>query len=154
MQNSTINFSSDKKSSDFNQAKMKSLHPLAFRFRTYFIRNDESLQISAGRSLIEFEMQGSQSMLQIKAYFCNELIKGISAEIYKTAFIRIGRSKECEIAISKDLELSKIHCTILYDSLSKCWKIIDGNLTKRSSNGIWMLIDNQETLIKYNEAEI
>lgn len=151
-----INASWESKSSDVNQAIVKSLHPLAVKIETYLIRDSKAFLISVGTSLIKFHTRLEQfsQILEIKAYHKNVLIKELKIESTNLSLIRIGRSKDCEIAITKDLELSKIHCTIFFDNVCDCWKIIDGNMITKSSNGLWMMIIDQEIEIKCNETEL
>jgi len=53
--------------------------------------------------------------------------------------ITIGRDKDCKIVLDSNI-YSKIHCTI---SFNETWIIEDGNKGKRSTNGLWMLIESK-----------
>ena len=51
--------------------------------------------------------------------------------------IRIGRSETADVIV-KDISVSRIHCTLVYEN--KCWVLYDGNYKSsknKSTNGIW-----------------
>jgi len=56
--------------------------------------------------------------------------------------ITMGRDKDCKIVMDSNI-YSKIHCTIFFKESLKTWVIEDGNNGKRSTNGLWMLIENK-----------
>lgn len=49
----------------------------------------------------------------------------------------IGRDAKCNISFPGNKSYSKVHSTIFYDEDINSWKIIDGNLEKNSTNGVW-----------------
>lgn len=49
----------------------------------------------------------------------------------------IGRSRECDLSFSLNKAFSKVHCSFTFEN--NCWKLIDGNGIKPSTNGVWML---------------
>ena len=51
----------------------------------------------------------------------------------------IGRSSECDFSFPYDKSFSKVHCTLMYNKKDMQWNIFDGNLTKKSTNGIWLV---------------
>jgi len=60
----------------------------------------------------------------------------------KDSPITIGRDKNCKIVLDSNI-YSKIHCTLFFDENSNTWVIEDGNSGKKSTNGLWMLIENK-----------
>ena len=54
----------------------------------------------------------------------------------------IGRSQHCDIII-EDMMLSKIQCSIEYNSKTKKIYLCDGDDKKESTNGTWVFILNQ-----------
>jgi len=62
--------------------------------------------------------------------------------IYKftksTHKITIGRHKHNDIVIPEETTISKIQCTIIWDSDKEKWKILDGiDVNNPSTNGVW-----------------
>lgn len=55
-------------------------------------------------------------------------------------FIKIGRSKECDI-ILKGLSYSRIQTCLYYKEDENIWYIIDGYNGKKSMNGTWLYIN-------------
>jgi len=55
--------------------------------------------------------------------------------------VTIGRNKDCKIPFLGDKSFSRIHCSIVYDLLSKQWLVKDG-YDKPSTNGIWLYAKN------------
>ena len=55
-------------------------------------------------------------------------------------FIKIGRSKECDI-ILKGLAYSRIQTCLYYKEEENIWYIIDGFDGKKSMNGTWLFIN-------------
>ena len=49
----------------------------------------------------------------------------------------IGRGNDCDFAFTKNKNLSKVHCSFVYDIKEKCWNVFDGDMNKQSTNGIW-----------------
>lgn len=62
--------------------------------------------------------------------------KIIIIEKDKTSFT-IGRDIKCNLPFVEDKAFSKIHASIFYDYQLYEWKIIDGDMEKNSTNGIW-----------------
>ncbi len=56
-------------------------------------------------------------------------------------YINIGRNQNCDIII-EDMMLSKTQCHIEYNSVDKCFYLIDGDGRKESTNGTWVFILN------------
>ena len=49
----------------------------------------------------------------------------------------VGRDSDCDFAFTKNKNLSKVHCSFMYDIKEKCWNVFDGDMNKQSTNGIW-----------------
>lgn len=54
--------------------------------------------------------------------------------------IKVGRDSELLDICLKNEEVSNLHCTISFDKSKGTWVIKDGNGSKLSSNGTWVLI--------------
>ena len=68
--------------------------------------------------------------------------------------IFIGRCQNCDVMISNDDGVSRVQFTFLYDKSNNLFYIYDGFYSvqekkiKPSTNGIWLLINNNKILIK------
>ena len=60
------------------------------------------------------------------------------AQEYYLRNILIGRSKKCQVVIN-DWMISKHHASIFFTS-DKTWVLIDGSVTKNSTNGTWLYV--------------
>ena len=52
--------------------------------------------------------------------------------------VTIGRSRKCDLCFSEMKGISKLQCTLQYDSSNKEWIMLDGNNGKKSTNGTWV----------------
>ena len=59
----------------------------------------------------------------------------------KNFMITIGRSQKCDISIG-DMMLSKVQCSIEYNTKENLFYLHDGNEEKESTNGTWIYIVN------------
>ncbi len=55
--------------------------------------------------------------------------------------ITIGSSKQCDLCISDDSSISKVHCMLTFNVITSLWEVSDGNNDKRSTNGTWYLLN-------------
>jgi hypothetical protein len=73
--------------------------------------------------------------------------------------VTIGRKQTCSIPIESTL-LSKIHCSVIFNTTTNCWEIMDGSEGKPSTNGTWIWVNskyelNEEvTLVKIRSSVI
>jgi pSer/pThr/pTyr-binding forkhead associated (FHA) protein len=65
----------------------------------------------------------------------------------KDSPIKLGRGKTCQVIIDSNF-LSKKHSTVEYNKNSNLWEISDGNNSKRSLNGTWLLLDTKYEIIE------
>lgn len=59
--------------------------------------------------------------------------------------VTIGRKKSCDVHIQTSL-VSKIHCTINYETEKNVWIITDGHKNKKSTNGLWYYIKTKHPI--------
>ena len=52
--------------------------------------------------------------------------------------VTIGRSRKCDLCFNDMKGISKLQCTLQYDSSNKEWIMLDGNNGKKSTNGTWV----------------
>ena len=68
-------------------------------------------------------------------------VKQIDLDENSSSYTTIGRSQHCDIII-EDMMLSKVQCSIEYNSKTKKIYLIDGDGKKESTNGTWVFILN------------
>ena len=68
-------------------------------------------------------------------------LKEFDIDENKNLYINIGRNQNCDVII-EDMMLSKIQCSIEYNSYDKCFYLNDGDGKKESTNGTWVFILN------------
>ena len=107
--------------------------------------------ISLGK--VNFSVEVKEiNFLELKLYFEDNKKETI---IYdkKKKFIKIGRSKNCDI-ILKNLEYSRIQTTIYFNEKDKFWYIKDGFGNYKSMNGTWIFINFPWEISFHNEVKI
>ena len=57
--------------------------------------------------------------------------------------VRIGRKATNDIPIDKPF-FSRVHTTLFFDSVEKCWFLQDGDGESNSTNGTWIFINEVE----------
>lgn len=71
--------------------------------------------------------------------------------------ITIGRTNNCDIYLEGE-EISKTHCLISFNQTTKRWVVHDGNLKKKSFNGVWLFLfdaielPQQKSVFKHNKC--
>lgn len=115
--------------------KIKTFNPTETLFNTYdgsdCDRRNESLDSLRTSCL----MQISIKLYELGSQQSKEFI--FDPTDFK---VTIGRSSNCDIRCN-DPSISKIHATIFYCIEEERWIIMDGHKAKRSSNGSWILLN-------------
>lgn len=52
--------------------------------------------------------------------------------------VTIGRGNNCNFSFQKDKSFSRVQTSFVYDETKNEWTIIDGSVTKSSTNGTWV----------------
>lgn len=92
----------------------------------------------------------------IKLINLNEEDKSVSTKIFNstTKEITLGRSNQCSFCLENETDISKIQCTIYYNTQRKAWVLIDGSKEKKSTNGSWLIASHSYPLYDDIELEI
>lgn len=105
---------------------------------TFPIKESEFLMIGD----LMFSLKADYTKLTI----CKQKSKNSPEEVQKefiyeddSSFFTIGRSSKCDLSFQYDKSFSKVHCTIMFNKKDMLWYIYDGNLGKKSTNGIWLI---------------
>ena len=71
----------------------------------------------------------------------------------KKLFYTLGRKKNCDFIIHLSV-ISKVQCSFIFDNERNKWLIIDGdyNQKKKSTNGLWVYLNNNELEINDKET--